>query len=693
MSMPMPEKPASATRSARPHRNDPARDRLLVARKWAYLISSTTYIPLPYADVERELLGVTNRLFDILLAEQFDPEPATELAIRLVGMNCVGESTFQRTMEVLGKSMLSLREPRDVQDLPTKVVTLLGTFAAGYAEGLRRTTLAQQEDLNRTMVTIGRDSRLALRASEARFAAVLEASQDGVAVVAADGRFLRTNAGLGQLLDCPELADLNLFDMLPPVDARSVRAGFDRLAEGTLRDLSQRRVVLTRTGDTLPVTITGRLLRDPDRPTQPDRFALVVRDDSELRLLQNQLTRQSLHDVVTGLPNRQFFTTRLETTLHQAAAETGVTLYHLDLDGFAMVAVGNGRTAGDRLLKIVAERLKAAVAGEQAMVARLDSDEFAVLVENSPTTPNLGTIVDRINARLAEPVHSDGESMTVSTGIGVVHRPRAGLDPTELLRRSDLAMRRAKQRGRGQWELFDDRMDHEDRTTFRLATSMPVAWQTGEVRLEYRPEVALRTGVPVAVEPRLRWDRRGCDPIGHERCVDLAERTGLTLKLGGWLLRSAAARPGDLPIVVALSAAQTVDPDLADQVLAVLAEDGLPAGRLCLGFPTRLLRGDRPEPTEHVRLLAEAGVGVALHGFGGGAQDLALLTDLPVAGVRIESAGASTALLDRAWAELVSIVHDAGGTVAVAGVDTQDDLDHCRRIGADTALGRLFTNP
>ncbi len=704
MTVPKPDQPASIRSTRQQFRpDDPARDRAQLARKWGYLLGAESYIPLPYADVESTLVGMVHQLFDALLTEPFDTAPAVAVADRLVGMNCVAQSSIQRTMDVLGKAMLNLRELRGVAGLPEKVVRLLGVLASAYAEAVRQVTLQQQEDLNRTMIMIGRDARTWLRAAESRLATVLDNAPTGIAITDGEGRFLRANEALGRLFGYSpsELAELTIFDLLPPDDAMFIRTARDQLLDGSMRRLCQRRTMLAKSGDQVPVSISGSLLPDQH---ERDHLVLVVQDDSELRLLQNQLTRQSLHDVVTGLPNRQFFTTRLESVLHKVDPQRGATLYHLDLDAFAMIADGLGRHAGDRLLKIVADRLKTVVAGEKAMVARLDSDEFAIVVENAPTTPHIATVVDRIHQQLAAPIWVDGQSVTVSTSIGVVHRPRRGLDPAELLRASDLALRRAKLHGRRQWEMFDADLDEQDRKAFKLATTMTEAWERGDVQLAYRPQVDLATDQPVGLEPVLSWDHPTFGPVGHRRCVELAEQTGLMLSLGDAMLHSACAQlrrwqqesDVTLPLVVELTAGQALDPDLVGRVLRILAEDGLPPQRLRLGIPVRVLRTDRPEPAENLRVLAEEGIGIGLHGFDGAATDVAYLEDLPVDAVRIDESMAAeqvsrtSGLLDAVLTDLVAVVHRCGRSVSVAGVDTGEQARWWRHAGADTALGGHF---
>jgi len=696
----------------RPNRSRPEsrRDRASIARKWAYQVTSTTYIPLPYPDIEAELLRMVDTLFDALRREPFTAEPASAVAERLVELNCVGPITFARTNDVLGRALMSSAELHGVVDLPERVIALLGTLSSTYVEAVRQHTLKQQDDLNRTLITLGHDSKIALGGAQARLAAIFAHATVGVGITTASGRFIDSNPTFTSITGycATELVERTLFDLVPAGDGQFVREACASVLEGFLPRLRTRRRLISKSGDEVPVTLTVAALREPDRP---DRMLLVVQDDSELNLLQRQLTLQSLHDVVTGLPNRQFFTTRLETTLHRAGRDTGATVFHLGLDSFSMITDGLGRQAGDQVLKVVADRLKLVVAQEKAVVARLDSDEFGILVENAATTPDVATMVDRINRRIGEPLHVEGRSITVSAGIGVVHRPRKDLDPTELLRASDLALRRAKARGRRQWELYDARQDADDRADFTTAVTMAAAWDQGEIGLHWRSRVELRGGRVTGLMAGLRWDHPQHGLMGHQRCVDLAERTGLMLSLGDWLLHSAGTQlrrwrresSVDLPLVVELSAGQALDPDLADRVFAVLASTEIEPDRLCLGVPVRLLRGDRPEPMDTMNELADEGVEIVLTGFGA-AADLVVpggpggrtvwLDERLTAGRACRSAtrmqAGKSSVLDRALTELVADAHEAGGSVVVSGVDSSADADWWRHAGADLALGEMF---
>ena len=443
------------------------------------------------------------------------------------------------------------------------------------------------------------------------------------------------------------------------------------------------------------------------------RTASARRDtDSEI-LLARQLSQQALHDLKTKLPNRQYFTTALERWLRQADPATGVTLYHLDIDGFSLINGSLGPMAGDDLLRHVARALSTVVAGEHTMVSRVGGDEFTILIDNSPTTPDVMTMIDRIHDALAEPIYIRRVGSSPSVCVGVVHRPPADMPPAEVFRAADLALRRAKARGRGQWALFDADQDEQDRQRLGLAAGMPGAWENGEVGVAYRPAVWLGDRRLAGVEATLCWRHPRQGVIGHDECVALAEETGLIMSLGSWLLRSACEQSmrgwGEgaaavLPVAVALSHSQCTDPDLVSKVLRIVRECGLPPGRLRLGLPARAFDEHRDEAADTGRLLAAAGISVILRDFGSTVDDLACLEDFPVSAVRLAPAlvarlarhlAAGTEIADEsvvatAARDLVAIARLAGARVLVGEIETEDQADWWYRAGCELGTGPLF---
>ncbi|MET1073458.1 MAG: diguanylate cyclase [Umezawaea sp.] len=687
-----------ATPHARPTPPDGARARELLARKWGYVLSGADVIPLSTEDLERELRARLDDLCSILTGDPLDAAAVEEVGRRVVALGYVGEEGLRRTAEVLGGGLPALPEFQPPAAHADRIGRGIGALATGFLVAIRRTVLEQQERMQLSLLKAVRDAQWNLRESRARFDEVVTSSASGIAIVALDGRLIRVNSAILAILDRPADADLTgttLFDLVHPDTVGKLRDAMAAVLEGGQDRVRQSQRLLRQDGDVARISMTASLLRDADGA--PDHFVVVVEDGTELVLLQNELNRQALNDVLTGLPNRQFFNTHLESAVRRADPAHGVTLLHLDLDAFGLVRDSLGWRAGDRLLVHVARRLTSLLALEKAMVARFDGDEFGILVENTATTPDVATLAAAVNRELAEPVYVDGRGLALSASIGVARGGSRHQDHTELLRAAEQALRRARSERRGQWMLFDQDQDIADRSAHALAVGMPGAWERGEFAVRYRPVVRLSDGGVDGAEAVLRWERPG-DPVAHERCVELAEKTGFALPLGEWLLGTAAGQVqwwgrggGVVPrLTVSLTAHQASDADLVSRVVRVLEKTGLRADGLRVGVPVGVVAV--PEAADNLGVLAEMGVRTALHDFALGPDDLAAARHFGVGSVRVPGRLADLGTrtgADRASA-LIPVLRDSGVTVVVDGVTTPDQETWWREAGADLATGPRF---
>ncbi|OXM60088.1 putative bifunctional diguanylate cyclase/phosphodiesterase [Amycolatopsis vastitatis] len=678
-------------------RNKPSAERAArrlgtLARKWGYLISTTAYLPHTPEEIERELTALAGRLFEAVASDPPDLAGAAAAGGRLVELRCVGAESLRRSLEVLGKALLHEPELRRVDGLAERLVLVLGALSSGYGEMLREDIQKRQEGLSRALLKVEQETRQKQVITRAQFEEVFAGSASGVALTELDGRVLRANAAFAKTLNRTpaEIAAMTLFDLVHPEDVEQLREGYRDLVAGRLHRLRTGRRLVGKDGEPMWATFAASVIRDSLGVAR--QLITIVDDDTEVSLLQRRLSHQALHDVLTGLPNRQFFSTRLETLLRDADPVHGVTLFHLDLDGFSQINGGLGQDLGDRVLRGVAAKLKAVFDGETALVARLGGDEFGVLVQNTAETPGVVPLVRRITHELAEPEYVDGQrGVAVSAAIGVVHRPPRDITPAELLRASDLTLRRVQRTG-NQWGLFDRQLDRRDRHDFGLAASVAGAWENGEIVVGYRALVSAGAGSVESLEARLRWNHPSEGVLPHETCVRLAAETGLALPLGTWLLRTAAERlaasgPG-VPLVVELTAQQAADPELVGEIRRVLGDTGLAPSRLRLGFPAAglLAAGDA---ADNVKVLAEIGVPAEIHGFG----DVTCLTELPVRAVRLTAdlvARREHPLVTGTLSALIDAAHAAGAEVGVTGVETREQAAWWRERGADRLSGPAF---
>jgi diguanylate cyclase (GGDEF)-like protein/PAS domain S-box-containing protein len=671
-----------------------ARD--LLARTWTYLLSGITLVPLPPEELGREMRGQLDLLCSIMARDPFDAAAVEQVGEHVVAVGYAGEDGLRRTVEVLAKGLPALPEFQPAGAYADRIALTIGALATGFLTANRRAVFEQQERMSLSLLKAVRDARWNLMASEARFDEVVTSSASGIMIVDLDGRLVRANGAMGEIVGYlpDELTGTNLFDLVHPDTAGMLRAAMRAVADGGQDRVRQSHRLRCKDGDVARISLTASLLRDPGGA--PSHFVAVVEDGTELMLLQSELSRQALHDVLTGLPNRQFFSTHLESAVRRADPAHGVTLLHLDLDAFGMVCNSLGRGAGERLLAHVAQQLRSVLAREKAMIARFDGDEFGILVENTATTPNIAAIAAAVNGVLAEPLYVGEHGLAVSASIGVVHGVPWSRDPAELLRAADQALRRAKSKGRGQWELFDPGRDPVDRAAQELAVVMPGAWEQGEITVGYRPVARLADGGLAGVEAVLRWDREE-GSVPHERCLELAEKTGFALPLGEWLLRTAAGQVRwwrhngfASPLTVALTAHQASDADLVSKVVQALDTTDLRPSGLVVTVPVDVVRV--PEAADNLGVLAEMGVRTALDDFGLGPDDLAAAQDHRVHAIRVAGRLVTRqASTDADYvAALVPAVRDTGAVIVVDGIGTAEQATWWREAGADLATGPRF---
>ncbi|MPZ79147.1 MAG: diguanylate cyclase [Actinophytocola sp.] len=683
-----------------------------LARAWTASTTSSAYIPRAVVEVEELLLELVDQLLESLAGDDA-AAAGTRIGARLVDEGLVDPNALQATIDVLTEGLLGdLRQTPDTE-FAKRTVAMLGALSAGYADGLRNYTLTQQEQVKQALFNAMVRAEHNLRATENRFREVFESSAVGIAITDLDGMCIESNPSLSQILACPpgRLAGRMLHDFFLTNDeltgARGtpgdVRAGYRRVLDGEAERVHEHRRLRKEDGDTAWVFLAISLLHDG--AGAPAYFVTMVQDISELQLLQDRLGHQLLYDALTGLPNRQHFESQLESTLGRAES---VTLCFVNLDGFATINNSLGHPFGDRLLRTVAQRLGNVVARERALVARIGADEFAVLIEDRPDTPDLNHVIDTINAELAEPEYIDERGVGVGASIGAV-RCRAGeMSATELFRAADTALRKAKATGRRQWAGYHARDDEEARQRDALAAELPAAWENGQLSVHYEPVVRLGAERTVAARPVLRWER--AEPLAHRDCLELAERTGLSVQLGPSMLREVCARLSELRTVFPqesgalvrfqLTRLQTGDADLVRAVHRAIKDTDAPANLLEIGLDTAAVLDDYGDARDNLEVLAEIGVSTGLCGFQGGPRELDLLADTSVRTVTLAADGAGAAGRDTAGPvlreeteRLVRAIVAGGRECSVLDVRTEAEAHWWAAAGATSAQGGVFGLP
>ena len=704
-------------------------DRETFARRWAEAITGTSYVSMGPDELVAHLVGLVDAMVAAVPAPEFDHSAGRRIGARLVAAHFTSTGTLSETLALIVDRLPDLLgSERPGIDIAGRIAQLAGDIAAGYAAALRERSLDEQDSIYRAALRARKQAEHALASSEARFRQVFYSSPVGVAISEATGKIIQCNRSLEDILDYSpgELLGRDLSELFSASDRSAMQERYRDLINGRNPRLRGRFPLRRVDGEPVWANLDTSVL--PDADSEPRYLVTMVDDITDLQLLEQRLQHQTLYDLQTGLPNRQFFLTHLEKVLARLEPSAVVTLLHLDLDGFSAINDGLGYSAGDELLDVVARRLEGVLGDRPGMVARLGADEYAILLEapDDVDVPvdvpvDIEALAEQINAELAEPHYIGDVGIALTATIGVAQLPVAGCRPEELMRAAGVTLRRLHNQGTRQWAPYDPDTDRAERVELQLAAAMPGALENGELEVTYQPVVTLADHQLVAVEAALSWVHPQYGRLPHERCAHAAERTGAVYAIGRWLLQTAAEQAASWqqqvttvpPVAVNLTPSQARDPDLIATITAVLAETGLAPAQLELRAPVAAIRADTGElagsssgvggggeqAEDNLRVLGELGVRAGLYDFAGGIGALRCVADLSPCTVRIATlvseqvADGSCPILSQATHTAVHLVRAAGADVIAYPVDTDKQAAYLSSVGANWAAGALFGPP
>jgi diguanylate cyclase (GGDEF)-like protein len=536
------------------------------------------------------------------------------------------------------------------------------------------------------------DASDAVRATAARFAAQAATALDGLLKVRIDGFAARAQrveiaSGLAALLGAYLFVGFYLSVALP---IRRIVATLDAVAAG---DLTRR--VSVDTHDEL--SFVARALNETVRRTE---------------VATNGLAEQATHDTLTGLPNRALFIDRLEQALGRSRrAGALLAVLFIDLDRFKPINDTLGHQTGDEVLRVIADRLSTLLRGTDT-VARLAGDEFVVICEGLGDPADAVATAERVATELSRPIVTGAgtavREVTVGASVGVAYADgHREVTPADLVSDADVAMYRAKQRGRSRVEVFDDALRTAVEQRLQTQDDLRKAIGDGQIRTYYQPIVDSVTSALLGFEALARWQHPVRGLVGPDEFIPVAEETGMIVPLGAEILRQACTqavrwRAADrghahLRIAVNVASGQLAHASFVPTVVAVLADTGLDPDALWLEITETTIMADTEAAAETLRAIRALGVHLSIDDFGTGYSSLTYLRRFPVETLKIDRtfvAGIGRDPDDEAIVEMVlSLAKALNLEVVAEGVETAEQMTRLRQLGCKYLQGFHFGRP
>jgi len=547
---------------------------------------------------------------------------------------------------------------------------------------------------------------LQARARIRRYRAVNNQLIDCILLADSDsGQIIEANPAAGRALGVPdrELVGRNLRDLsaaLAPERLRRLRAHW----------AAQGRVLRMRghDGRRIPLHTTLSWIR----LGRQELICVVGRNLTALRALAAErraqwpaLVRRSHCDLLTGLPNRAYLEAKLPRIVGAAGREESlIALLYVDLDHFKDVNDSLGHRCGDRLLRAVARRLRGCLSSED-LVVRMGGDEFIVVAVGLPSASTVDYIAGRIQETLSAPIEIDGTRLNVLASIGISICPTDGTTLDELLKHADLALARAKARGRGHHQFFTSELKEQLAQRLELEHALRRALGTDQLFIEYQPSFDLATRWPAGFEALLRWRHPELGLVSPVRFVPIAEQSNLILELGAWVLRQVCRQLAQwrqegfkiLPVSINLTPRQYEHGRLPELIAGLAREFGIEASWLQFEITESAAMQNSAGFLPTLQALRRLGSRILVDDFGTGYSSLSYLKNLPVDALKIDKAFVHDMTTNAHDAAIVSAVMGIARslqlTVVAEGVETAEQVDSLAKLGCDAAQGFYFSRP
>ncbi len=549
-----------------------------------------------------------------------------------------------------------------------------------------------------------KDAQQALSESEDKFRILAETTNSAIFVF--QDKFLYINPAMEQLTGyrIKELLKINFTDIVEQEYKNAVINLIQLRSRGADDPVRFEIKIANKHGDSLWLLLTSGLINFNGKPAN----IATAFDISEHKLAEEQLRHQAFHDKLTGLPNRALFIDRISHTFDLAKFRNGpiFAVLFIDLDRFKVINDTLGHDAGDELLKQISSRLKQAVRDTDT-IARLGGDEFTILLEGVQGINYTIHVSERIKNILSDPYDVNGRELYMSASIGIALYDDSYEHPEIILRNADIAMYRAKQKGKSGHEIFNADMHSKALEHMQLETDLRNAIDLDQLQLHYQPIVNLKSGELLGFESLIRWHHHDKGLVSPMDFIPIAEESNLIIDIGYWVIKTACQQlrywqchnenSKNVYVSVNVSAKQIAREDFVDSVIQIIEETGIdPAGLKIELTETMLI--DNPERIiKLLEQLRSLGIKIYVDDFGTGYSSLSYLHRFPIDVLKIDRSfvnmigdtGENAELVNA----IVTLAHSLKMSVIAEGIENKEQMDYLKKIGCTSAQGFYFSRP
>jgi len=546
-----------------------------------------------------------------------------------------------------------------------------------------------------------------LKASESRFHSAFTHAAIGMALVTSEGRFMQANKAFCEMLGRPN-ADLlasNLRSLVKETDLATLQGLVDKLVGGQLQAVHAEIRGVHRDGSDVWMSLNISLARDWEFRTH--NLIVQAQDISARRRAEAELYHNAYHDSLTQLSNRTHFNEQLNRAISRVHRhpEQRFAVMYLDFDRFKMVNDSLGHKAGDELLVNLARRLQG-VLRPTDLIARLGGDEFAILLEDIGRERDAVDLAERIQKELQKAFQLGDMEVTISASIGITFSSNGYLTSEQIIRDADIAMYKAKSKGKGQYALFDSSLHQHVAAQLKLENELRRALGQGQIYLEYQPIYCLPEQRLIGFEALVRWKHPERGTLEPAIFIPTAEETGLIVPLGNWVLieacrqlaawKSAHGQSG-LRMSVNVSSLQLTHPEFVARVSEALAAASLDASELTLEVTESVLMDGIENAVSTLNELRAMGVTLSIDDFGTGYSSLNYLATLPIDALKVDRSFIEKMVTDGEGNEIVRAIFKLGQALSkqvfAEGIETGAQLTLLQELGCEFGQGFLLSRP